>query len=86
MTAAQSAAYNTMVNSHYEDADGNFVPNMRKVPTGDLMLPHRKTNGLGVQADDTRICVVMVGLPARGKSLIATKGTNPIPPRLECTS
>lgn len=28
---------------------------------------------MGVQAEDTRICVVMVGLPARGKSLIAQK-------------
>lgn len=25
--------------------------------------------------EDTRICVVMVGLPARGKSFIAQKGT-----------
>ena len=33
-----------------------------------------KTNGVGVQVEDTRICVVMVGLPARGKSLIAQKG------------
>jgi len=36
----------------------------------------KKTNGLGVQVEDTRICVVMVGLPARGKSLIAQKGDN----------
>ena len=36
---------------------------------------YRKTNGEGVQVEDTRICVVMVGLPARGKSLIAQKGT-----------
>lgn len=35
-----------------------------------------KTNGLGVQVEETQICVVMVGLPARGKSLIAQKGTN----------
>lgn len=28
-----------------------------------------------VQDDDNKICVVMVGLPARGKSLIAGKGT-----------
>jgi hypothetical protein len=34
----------------------------------------KKTNGLGVQTEDTRLCVVMVGLPARGKSLIAKKG------------
>ncbi|KAI1262327.1 6-phosphofructo-2-kinase [Xylariaceae sp. FL1019] len=31
------------------------------------------TNGRGVQVEDTRICVVMVGLPARGKSYIAQK-------------
>lgn len=35
-------------------------------------LPIR-TNTRGVQVEDTRICVVMVGLPARGKSLIAQK-------------
>lgn len=29
--------------------------------------------------EDTRICVVMVGLPARGKSYIAQKGTYMIP-------
>jgi len=27
------------------------------------------------QSDDSKICVVMVGLPARGKSLIAGKGS-----------
>ncbi|TVY26811.1 Fructose-2,6-bisphosphatase [Lachnellula hyalina] len=37
------------------------------------MMRPRKTNGLGVQVEDTQICVVMVGLPARGKSLIAQK-------------
>ena len=31
-------------------------------------------NGIGVQVEDTKICVVMVGLPARGKSFIAQKG------------
>lgn len=31
-------------------------------------------NGVGVQVEDTKICVVMVGLPARGKSFIAQKG------------
>lgn len=31
------------------------------------------TNGIGVQVDDLKICVVMVGLPARGKSYIAGK-------------
>ncbi|KAI9770707.1 MAG: Fructose-2,6-bisphosphatase [Geoglossum simile] len=34
---------------------------------------HPYVNGFGVQVEDTRICVVMVGLPARGKSLIAQK-------------
>lgn len=57
------------------EANGFYAPQMRKVPTGDLVKPSRKTNGAGVQAEDTRICVVMVGLPARGKSLIAQKGT-----------
>ena len=39
-------------------------------------MPYTKTNGQGVQVEDTRIVVVMVGLPARGKSLIAQKGTS----------
>lgn len=39
-----------------------------------LARPSRKTNGDGVQVEETQICVVMVGLPARGKSLIAQKG------------
>lgn len=34
-----------------------------------------KVNGVGIQAEDTKICVVMVGLPARGKSYIAQIGT-----------
>jgi 6-phosphofructo-2-kinase / fructose-2,6-biphosphatase 2 len=33
-----------------------------------------RTNGIGIQIEDTKICVVMVGLPARGKSFIAQKG------------
>lgn len=56
-------------------SNGVYAPNMRAVPTGEFVTPNRKTNGVGVQAEDTRICVVMVGLPARGKSLIAQKGT-----------
>ncbi|AEO71917.1 uncharacterized protein THITE_2124808 [Thermothielavioides terrestris NRRL 8126] len=32
-----------------------------------------KMNGFGIMPEDTRICVVMVGLPARGKSYIAQK-------------
>ena len=51
-----------------------YKPEMRKVPDGQMMRPNRKTNGSGIQAPETRICVVMVGLPARGKSLIAQKG------------
>ncbi|KAH8601850.1 fructose-2,6-bisphosphatase-like protein [Bisporella sp. PMI_857] len=41
----------------------------------DVPIKSRTTNGVGVQVEDTRICVVMVGLPARGKSLIAQKAT-----------
>jgi 6-phosphofructo-2-kinase/fructose-2,6-biphosphatase 2 len=44
----------------------------------ELARPNRKTNGAGIQVEDTQICVVMVGLPARGKSLIAQKGSPPI--------
>ncbi len=43
------------------------------------MIAHfKKTNSEGVQVEDTRIAVVMVGLPARGKSLIAQKGWYPL--------
>ncbi len=35
----------------------------------------RGTNCNGVQVEDLKVCVVMVGLPARGKSYIAQKGT-----------
>lgn len=62
----------TTPNSYETDITLN--PRMQRLPQGDLMRPSRKTNGIGVQAEDTRICVVMVGLPARGKSLIAGKG------------
>lgn len=55
------------------ETNGIFRQEMRRVPPGEFARPNRKTNGSGVQAEDTRICVVMVGLPARGKSLIATK-------------
>lgn len=50
-----------------------YMPEMRKLSQSAFMRPNRKTNGSGIQADETRICVVMVGLPARGKSLIASK-------------
>ena len=42
-----------------------------------MATPYKKTNRQGVQVEDTRIVVVMVGLPARGKSLIAQKGMRP---------
>ncbi|KAK4197001.1 6-phosphofructo-2-kinase-domain-containing protein [Triangularia verruculosa] len=32
-----------------------------------------RINGVGIRPEETRICVVMVGLPARGKSYIAQK-------------
>lgn len=41
------------------------------------IMTSRKTNGVGVQVEDTKICVVMVGLPARGKSYIAQRGQWP---------
>ncbi|KAL9083450.1 MAG: hypothetical protein Q9165_008526 [Trypethelium subeluteriae] len=50
-----------------------FKAEMRKIPTGGFLSPSKRTNSMGVQAEDTRICVIMVGLPARGKSLIAQK-------------
>ncbi|KAK5120245.1 Fructose-2,6-bisphosphatase [Meristemomyces frigidus] len=59
---------------------GQYRPNLNQAPQGDFMRPAARTrassraaNGVGVQVEDTRICVVMVGLPARGKSLIAQK-------------
>jgi len=55
------------------DPPAQFQQEMHRIPQGDLIRPLRKTNGVGVQAEDTKICVVMVGLPARGKSLIAQK-------------
>lgn len=33
-----------------------------------------RPNNYGVQVEDLKLCVVMVGLPARGKSYIAEKG------------
>lgn len=42
---------------------------------GQFYDKRKRTNSMGVQVEDIRICVIMVGLPARGKSLIAQKGT-----------
>ena len=50
-----------------------FKAEMQRVPAGGFLSPSKRTNSMGVQAEDTRICVIMVGLPARGKSLIAQK-------------
>ncbi|EGP91124.1 unnamed protein product [Zymoseptoria tritici ST99CH_1A5] len=61
-----------------------YRPELTKATPADFMRPamrtratstakNSKTNGVGIQPEDTRICVVMVGLPARGKSLIAQK-------------
>ncbi|KAK5131139.1 hypothetical protein LTR08_001287 [Meristemomyces frigidus] len=59
---------------------GQYRPDLGRAPQGDFMRPStrtrassRSTNGVAPQVEDTRICVVMVGLPARGKSLIAQK-------------
>ena len=49
---------------------------MGQVAGGEFYGGKRRTNSIGVQVEDIRICVVMVGLPARGKSLIAGKGNN----------
>lgn len=46
-----------------------------------MPVHYKKTNGNGIQVEDTRIAVVMVGLPARGKSLIAQKGWSQPTPR-----
>jgi 6-phosphofructo-2-kinase/fructose-2,6-biphosphatase 2 len=50
-----------------------FKSNLANYSMSQIVTPVRRTNSHGVQADDTRICVVMVGLPARGKSYIAQK-------------
>lgn len=63
-------------------AQTQHKPELAKATPGDFMRPAVRTrantgpqaNGVGVQVEDTKICVVMVGLPARGKSLIAQKG------------
>jgi hypothetical protein len=39
-----------------------------------VTMPSKTNNGVGIQVEDTKICVVMVGLPARGKSYIAQLG------------
>jgi 6-phosphofructo-2-kinase/fructose-2,6-biphosphatase 2 len=62
--------------------ESQHKPQLLKASPGDFMRPAARTrashspqaNGIGVQVEDTKICVVMVGLPARGKSLIAQKG------------
>jgi len=59
-----------------------FNPQMLRVPQGDLMHYTRRTNAYGIQVEDTKICVIMVGLPARGKSFIAQKGKSPLSPQI----
>ncbi|GAB1736097.1 hypothetical protein NU219Hw_g6148t1 [Hortaea werneckii] len=80
MTAADPTSP-TVPQGPIEDGQ-QYRPNLGRAPQGDFMRPQTRTlragsearaNGTGVQAEDTRICVVMVGLPARGKSLIAQK-------------
>ena len=69
-----------------KDSPEQYKPELNKTPQGDFMRPssrarnssHAKANGVGVQVEDTKICVVMVGLPARGKSLIAQKGMSTV--------
>ena len=45
-----------------------------------VTMPSKTNNGVGVQVEDTKICVVMVGLPARGKSYIAQIGMSALEP------
>ena len=81
MPSATDPSPSLVPNGPKEEPD-QYKPEMNKSPQGDFMRPssrarnssHAKANGVGVQVEDTRICVVMVGLPARGKSLIAQKG------------
>lgn len=47
-----------------------------------MATSYKQANRQGIQVEDTRIAVVMVGLPARGKSLIAQKGVHPL--RSQC--
>jgi hypothetical protein len=59
------------------DSAQRHNPQMLRLPQGIHMRPVRRTNAYGVQVEDTKICVIMVGLPARGKSFIAQKGKPP---------
>jgi len=61
------------LNDASQEEDPEFPP-MGRVPTRQSIAPSRKVNGPGVGPQESMICVVMVGLPARGKSLIAQKG------------
>ncbi|KAK5175284.1 Fructose-2,6-bisphosphatase [Saxophila tyrrhenica] len=80
MPAADDLNPETVPNGPKENPE-QYKPELSRSPPGDFMRPavrtrgksSSKTNGVGVQVEDTRICVVMVGLPARGKSLIAQK-------------
>lgn len=47
-------------------------------------MPYVKGLINGVQVEDTRVVVIMVGLPARGKSLIAQKSEFGFFPELDC--
>lgn len=71
-----------MAESSLGEMEGGNLPSpaLSRNASSDLPTRNRKANGVGVQVgEEVQICVVMVGLPARGKSLIAQKG---IPPRL----
>lgn len=55
-------------------AEEEARPDLERSASSGFFSRNRKTNGVGVQVgDEVQICVVMVGLPARGKSLIAQK-------------
>lgn len=54
-------------------------PTLHRSGSSGFFAQKRRTNGVGVQ-DEVQICVVMVGLPARGKSLIAQKSKQSLLP------
>ena len=62
-------------NSTGHGSPGSSKGELGRYAGGEFYSGKRRTNSIGVQVEDIRICVVMVGLPARGKSLIAGKGT-----------
>lgn len=70
MISDQEATYVALMSSEDRPEMGS------RQPTSDFFaLKRGRVNSIGIQVEDApKICVVMVGLPARGKSLISQKG------------